>query len=102
MSNNVKDTNRKTTYTTVLMILLFNPNNIQIDEKWYKNVLLYYIEYVKIENSKYVKVNSVNPLYLMLNKINGYFEEPNGNNYLTLIPTNERKEKNKKVGRSVD
>ena len=33
MSNNVKDTNRKTTHTAVLMILLFNPNNIQIDEK---------------------------------------------------------------------
>ena len=30
----------------------------------------------------------------MLHKINGYFEEPNGNNYLRLVPTNESKEKN--------
>ena len=28
--------------------------------------------------------------------MNGYFEEINGNKYLTLVPTNERKEKVKK------
>ena len=28
------------------------------------------------------KINSINPLYLMLNKSNGYFEEINGNKYL--------------------
>ena len=36
---------------------------------------------------------SVNLLYLMFNKMNGYFEEINGNKYLTLVPTNESKEK---------
>ena len=41
----------------------------------------------------YAKINSVNPLYLMLNKMNGYFEEINGNKYLILVPTNESKEK---------
>ena len=39
------------------------------------------------------KINSVNSLYLMLNKMNKYFEEINGNNYLTLVPTDESKEK---------
>ena len=29
----------------------------------------------------------------MLNKMNGYFEEIDGNKYLTLVPTNESKEK---------
>ena len=28
-----------------------------------------------IKNSKYVRINGVNPLYLMLNKMNEYFEE---------------------------
>ena len=28
--------------------------------------------------------------------MNGYFEEINGNKYLTLVPTNERREKIKK------
>ena len=53
--------------------------------------------YVTIKDSKWVKTNSVNPLYLVLNKMNGYFEEINGNKYLMLVPTNESIEKNKKV-----
>ena len=45
-----------------------------------------------IKNSKYVKVNSANLLYLIISKVNGYFEEINKNKYLTLVPTNETKE----------
>ena len=44
-------------------------------------------------DSKYVKNYSVNPLYLMLNKLNDYFEEINGDKYVTLVATNESKEK---------
>ena len=47
-----------------------------------------------IKDSKYVKINSVNPLYLMLNKMDGYFEEIY--KYLTLVPTNQSKGKIKK------
>ena len=36
------------------------------------------------------KLNSVNPLYLIINKINGYIEESNGNKYLTLVSANEK------------
>ena len=43
-----------------------------------------------------IKINSVNPLYLMLNKINEYFKENNGNKYLMLVPTNEGKKKSMK------
>ena len=46
--------------------------------------------------SKYVKTNSVNPLYLIINKVNGHIEKINGKKYLILVPTNESKEKNKK------
>ena len=45
-----------------------------------------------IKDSKYVKINSVNPLYLIFNKMNGYFEEINGSKYLKLVPTNGSKE----------
>ena len=38
-------------------------------------------------------VNSVNHLYIIINRVNGYFEEINGNKYLMLVPTNESKEK---------
>ena len=45
-----------------------------------------------IKDSKYLKINSVNPLYLTFSKVNGYFEEINRNKYLMLVPTNESKE----------
>ena len=50
-----------------------------------------------IKDSKYFKVSSVNPLYLIFSKLNGYFEELNGNKCLTLVPTSESKEKKLKI-----
>ena len=35
----------------------------------------------------------MNPLYLIFRQVNEYFEEINRNKYLTLVPTNENKEK---------
>ena len=49
-----------------------------------------------IKNSKYAKINSVNSLHLIFNKVNGYFEEIDRSKYLKLVPTNESKEKIKK------
>ena len=46
-----------------------------------------------IKNSKYVRINGVNPLYFMLNKMNEYFEEINVYKYLMLVYNNESKEK---------
>ena len=45
-----------------------------------------------IKDSKYVKANILNPLYLIINKVNGYFEEINRDTFLTLVLTNESKE----------
>ena len=73
-----------------------DPNKIKIDEKLYKNILVYYIAYVTVKGSIYVKINSINPLYIISNRINGYFEEIKENKYLTLVSTNESKEKIKK------
>ena len=65
-----------------------------MDEKSYKNVLIYFISYVTIKDSKYVKINSVNPFYLMFKTINAYFEEINRMKYLTIVSTNKSKVKN--------
>ena len=40
---------------------------------------------------KYVKINSVNSLYLITNNMNGYFEEFYENKCLTPVPTNKSK-----------
>ena len=81
MSNKLKYTDIKNhTYNffdDVVNIKNFDPNKIKIGEKRYKNIFIYYIEYVTIKGSKYLKINSTNPLYLIIDKVNGYFEEIN-------------------------
>ena len=98
MSNKDIDIKNRTNYffNDLINIKKFDPNNIKIDEKSYKNIFIYYIGYVTIKVSKYVKIYIVNPLYLIFNKVNEYFEKINENKYLTLVPTNESKEKIKK------
>ena len=49
-----------------------------------------------IKDLKYVKITSVNPLYFIFSKFNGYFKEINNSKYLTLAPTNDSKQKIKK------
>ena len=40
-----------------------------------------------------MKINNVNSLCLIISKVNGYFKEINKYKYLTLVPTDESKEK---------
>ena len=67
----------------------FDPNNISIDEKSYKNIFTCYIGYVMIK--KGLNIYSVNSLYLIFIKVNECLEEINGNKYLAQVPTNENK-----------
>ena len=101
MSNKVKsiDIKSRTYYffNDIINIKHFDLNNIKIDGKSYKNILIYYIGHVTIKDLKYIKIYSVNLLYLIFIKVNGYFEETSGNKYLMLVPANESKEKIKKI-----
>ena len=45
-----------------------------------------------IKDLRYVKINSVNYLYLIFSRVNGYFEEIIKNKCLTLVLSNESKE----------
>ena len=76
ISNYTKDLDLKNlTYdflNDILNIEKSDPNNIKIDEKSDKNIIIYYIEYVTVKDLKYVKINNVNPLYLIFSKVNGY------------------------------
>ena len=99
MSNKFKDISIKNhTYyffNDIINIKFFDPNNIKIDKKSYKNILIYCIGYIMIKDLKYVKINSVNHLYFIFSKVNRYFEEINKNKYLMLVPTNESTEMKK-------
>ena len=44
-----------------------------------------------IKDISNTKINSVNPLYLIINKINQYVEGNNGDNYLTVVLNDESK-----------
>ena len=94
MSNKVEDTDIKSRtyyfFDDIINVKNFDPNNINMDEKPYKNILIYYIGYVTIKDLKYVKINSVNPLCLIFSRVNGYYEEIK---YSTLVLTNGSKEK---------
>ena len=95
MSNKVKEIDiKKQTYyffDDIINIKNFDANNVKIDEKSYKNILIYYT-ILDVWRSK-IQNNSVNPLHLIFKKVTEYFEDVNENKYLTLVPTNESKEK---------
>ena len=83
-SNKVKDIDIKNHayyfFNDIINIKNFDPNNFKVDGKSNKNIFIYYIGYVMIKGSKYVKIMSLYPLYLIFNKVNVYFAEINGNN----------------------
>ena len=61
----------------------FDHNNLSLDKQSVFNNNPYYIGYIT-KNSEY-NINSVNPLYLMINRIKGHFEEKDEVKYLLLV-----------------
>ena len=65
--------------------------------KKYKEIDVYYIGYVTFkEIANCNNINSVNPLYLMIDKMIGHFEEKSENKYLVLDDVNKNKEVSEK------
>ena len=76
----------------------FDARLLKVDKKDYNEIDIYYIGYVtvkKIANCN--NINSVNPLYLMINEMIGHFEEKSGNKYLVLDDIDENKEVSKNI-----
>ena len=69
-------------YKDLINVLNFETSNLKLDKKTWKDIDIYYIGYIdkKLEWS----VNSVNHLYLLINRIYGYVSEKNGNKFLTI------------------
>ena len=76
----------------MINIKSFDSKLLNIDKKSYKNIDVYYIEYITMKDLDYVKINSVNPLYLIIDKVDVKIEESNGNKYLALVSTDKNKE----------
>ena len=75
----------------------FDASLLKVDKKNYKETDVYYISYVTFkEIANCNNINSVNPLYLMIDKMIGHFEEKSENKYLVLDDVNENKEVSQK------
>ena len=81
----------------MINIKIFYSNQIKIDKKSFENIIIYYIGFVTIKNLSYININSINLLYLIINKVDGYIEEGNGSKYLTLVSTDKNKDTLNKV-----
>ena len=71
MSNKFKeiDLKNRTYYFFDDMIYTKNldPNKIKIDENLYKNILICHIGYVSVKEHSNSKIDSINPLYFIIN-----------------------------------
>ena len=56
-------------------IKYFDANLLKIDKKSYENIDIYHIGYITMKNSDYIKINSVNPLYIIIGEEDGYIEK---------------------------
>ena len=78
-----------------------DPKLLKIDKKLYQNIDSYYIGLMTVRDSDYIKINSVNHLYLIISEVDGYFKEKNGNKYLVSDSANENNELFKKICRAL-
>ena len=84
-------------YNDIIDIENFDAKLWKIDKKPYKGINIFNIGYVtKKKISNCMNINSVNPLYLGITRVNGYIEVKDCNKYLVFDSTDENKELLKK------
>ena len=64
-------------YNDLINVLNFEANNLNLDKKSLKDIDIYYIGYVDKNKPSEWKVDSVNPLYLLINRVYGIVSEKN-------------------------
>ena len=69
----------------------YDPSLLKINKTSYKNICVYYTRYITTKNSDHVKINSVNPFYIVISEVDGSISQKNENKYLTFASTNENK-----------
>ena len=81
-------------YNDLINIAEFDKRLLKLDKKTSRGFNIYYIVYVT--KKPWWNVNSVNPLYFMINKIDGFIEEKHGDKYLSIASTDRNSEVLKK------
>ena len=84
-------------YNDIIELENFDSDLLKIDEKSYRDIVVYNIGYISIKKIDDCKnICSVNPLYLCINNASGYIEEKGVNKYLVFHSVDENKELLKK------
>ena len=67
-------------YNDLIKIFDFDPNMLKLSKKTFTGRNIYYIGY--LTKKEEYKISSVNPLYLLIYKIDGFIEEKGENKYV--------------------
>ena len=68
--------NRTYNFYNKINLKTFDARLLTVDKKDYKEIDIYYIGYVTVKKMANCKnINSINPLYIMINEMIGHFEE---------------------------
>ena len=71
-------------YNDIINIEEFNLGFLKIDKKLYRDIDICYIGYITIKKTVDCKnIYNVNPLYLIIGKVDGHIEEHSGNIYFS-------------------
>ena len=81
-------------YYDMVNIKHFDPNLLKLDKKSFKNIGVYYTGYITKKDQ--YKINSVNPLYLLVHRTDSFIEEKEGSKYLDIVSTDSNSEVLKK------
>ena len=81
-------------YNDLINIKDFNARLLKLDKK--NQWVLVFITQVMSQEKPEWNVNSVNPLYWMINTIDGFIKEKNGDKYLNITSTDRNSEVLKK------
>ena len=74
----------------------FDARLLKVVKENYNEIDFYYIDYVTVKTiANCNNINSVNPLYLIIDEMIGHFEEKNESKYLVLDDVDENKEVSK-------
>ena len=83
-------------YNDQINLKVFDARLLKVDKKDYNKIHTYYIGYMAVKKfANCNNINSVNPLYLMINEMIGQFEEKS-EKYLVLDGMDENKEVSEK------
>ena len=87
-------------YNDLINFKDFDARLLQLDKKTSMGLGIYYIGYV--DKKSQWNVNSVNPLHLMINRIDGFIKEKDDSKYLNIADTDRNSEVLKKYNEVFD